>query len=271
MSIAPVLPFGGYAGWRYLQRTMDAQQTRVASSAANQRDEAYFRANIGKVTSAEELVADRRLLKVALGAFGLDADLPNKAFIRKIIEGGTSDSASLANRLSNKSYAAMAKAFSFEGETPASQAAGFADTILASYETRQFEIAVGDQDNDMRLALSAQRELAALAKTSSSDSTKWYTILGSTPLRKVFETAFGLPESFATIDIDKQLSMLRKKADTYFGSSEVAQFSDADSLEKLVKQFLLRSTAQSSTATSPALTLLQGTGSANSLFQYLIR
>lgn len=269
MTITPVVPFSGYAGWRYLQRTLDDQQSRVASSTVNKREEAYFRANIGNVTSAEDLVADRRLLKVALGAFGLDSDLPNRAFIRKVLEGGTA-SGSLAAKMTNKSYAAMAKAFAFD-TVPATLTSGFADTILPAYQERQFEIAVGEQNNDLRLAMNAQRELAALAATSSSDSTKWYTIMGSEPLRNVFETAFGLPDAFATIDVDKQLTMLRDKADRYFGRSDVAQFADPERVETLVKQFLLRSTAASISATSPALTILQGAASASSLFQYLIR
>ena len=270
MTLAPVLPFSGYAGWRYLQRTQEDQQARVSDSATNKREETYFRENIGKITTAEELVGNRRLLKVARGAFGLDSDLPNKAFIRKVLEGGTA-SGSLAAKLSNKAYAALASAFAFDGTTPATQTAGFADKVLAAHATRQFEIAVGEQDNDLRLALNAQRELAPLAASSSSDATKWYTIMGSEPLRAVFETAFGLPESFANIDIDRQLSMLRDKAKTYFGSSEVAQFADSSKLEGLVKQFLIRSTAQNTAVTSPVLTLLQGGSSATSLFQYLIR
>lgn len=270
MTVAPVLPFSGYAGWRYLQRTQDDQQARVSASAANKREEAYFRENISKVTTAEELVGDRRLLKVALGAFGLDSDLPNKAFIRKVLEGGTA-SGSLAAKLSNKAYASMARAFAFDDTAPATQTEGFADKVLAAHAVRQFEIAVGKQDNDLRLALNARRELAPLAASSSSEATKWYTIMGSEPLRTVFETAFSLPESFATIDIDRQLSMLRDKAKAYFGSSDVAQFADSAKLEGLVKQFLVRSTAQNTTATSSVLTLLQGRSSATSLFQYLIR
>lgn len=270
MTIAPVLPFAGYAGWRYLQRTLEDQQARVASSATHQRDEAYFRDRIGTVTTAEDLVGDRRLLKVALGAFGLDDDIGSKAFIRKVLEGGTA-SGSLASRLSNKAYAQLSAAFGFDGVLPKTLNDGFADGILAAYSERRFEVAVGEQNNDLRLALNAQRELSKLAAGSSSDNTKWYTIMGSTPLRNVFETAFGLPDAFGTLDIDRQLTMLKQKAETYLGSSAVTQFTDPDRVEELVKLFTLRSTATATSATSPALTLLQGTGSAGSLFQYLIR
>ena len=38
------------------------------------RDTEYFQEKISSITSAEELVSDRRLLTVALGAFGLQDD-----------------------------------------------------------------------------------------------------------------------------------------------------------------------------------------------------
>jgi len=78
MSFGPVIPVGGYAGWRFLQRTVEVQKERFVASAKMQRDEAYFRDRIGGISSAEELVADRRLLQIALGAFGLGEDIGNK-------------------------------------------------------------------------------------------------------------------------------------------------------------------------------------------------
>ncbi len=47
---------------------------------------AYFEANIGKVETAADLVGDRRLLKVALGAFGMDGEIDKRAFLRKVLE-----------------------------------------------------------------------------------------------------------------------------------------------------------------------------------------
>ncbi len=82
MSFTPVVPVGGYAGWTFLARTREAQKQAFVASASQQRDEAYFRAKIGGISTAEELVADRRLLSVVLGAFGLEADIDNRYFIR---------------------------------------------------------------------------------------------------------------------------------------------------------------------------------------------
>ncbi len=261
MSFAPVIPFTGYAGWKFLGRTLQTQQAAFAASATRQRDDDYFREKIASITTAEDLVADRRLLKVALGAFGLDADIDNRFFIRKVLEEGTLDTSDLANRLSNKSYAEFSRAFGFGDHTvPRTTLADFPDEILTAYRERQFEVAVGEADNSMRLALYAQRELPMLAAKSTSALTKWYSVIGSPPLAEVMRTAFGFPESFSATEVDTQVANLQRRADAMFGSSDPALFAEPAKVEKLVKMYLLRtqSAAGSVSAQSAALQLLQG-------------
>jgi hypothetical protein len=241
MSFQPALPLGGYAGWQFLKRTMDAQQAQLARSPAIQRDTDYFREKIGQVASAEELVSDRRLLRVALGAFGLDDDLRNRFFIRKVLEEGTAERTALANRLADTRYREMSSAFGFgPGETPGAGAAGFADRIVAAFESRQFERAVGVQNEEMRLALNLSRELDNLARRDSSERAKWFTVMGNPPLRQVFETAFGLPKGFGLLDLDRQQTVLQDSAQRLFGERTVAQFTDPEKMDDLVRRFLLR-------------------------------
>jgi len=80
--VEPLLPLGGYAGWRFLSSSLESQMARFADSPAQARDIAYFREKIAGITDAGALVSDFRALRVALGAFGLQDDLPNRAFIR---------------------------------------------------------------------------------------------------------------------------------------------------------------------------------------------
>ncbi|MCJ8140567.1 DUF1217 domain-containing protein [Falsirhodobacter halotolerans] len=267
MSFSPIIPMSGYGGWAFLQRTMDQQRTTFDQGAALQRDEAYFRDKIGSIRSAAELVGDHRLMKVALGAFGLDNDLPNKFFIRKVLEDGTLDPKALANRLSDKNYLEMSKAFGFgDFSTPRTVLSDFADQILTKYRERQFEVAVGTQNNDMRLALSAQRELPKIAASGSTDA-QWFRVLGSAPLRQVFQTAFGLPTSFGAIDLDQQLGVMKSKAKQMFGTDQLAKIAAPDQMDKLIRRYLV----MSDTATAPtgpasaALQILQRGGAANIL------
>jgi hypothetical protein len=273
MSFSPILPTGGLVGWAYLKRTQDRQMALQAADPQQGRTEATFRERIAAITTAEALVADRAVLQVALGAFGLDDDINNRFFIRKVLQSDLSDSGSLANRLADKQYLALAEAFGFAEETPQTTTTGFADKILSAYRSRQFEIAVGEKDDTLRLALNAERELADLASADSSEATKWYTILGSAPLREVFETAYGLPDGFGLIDIDQQAQVLRDRTEQLFGSDSVSQFAEADQLEALLRRHIIRAeTAGTTTGTdsrSAALQLLQSGSSGASLLSLI--
>ncbi|GKY86695.1 DUF1217 domain-containing protein [Sinisalibacter aestuarii] len=261
MGFQPILPFGGMAGWTFLQRTQEAQKQAFNAAPEIRRDTEYFAEKIGEVTSAEDLVGDYRLLKVALGAFGLDDDLPNKAFIRKVLEEGALDPTSFANRMVDKRYLALTEAFGFDLGTPNTALSDFPARILDAYKTRQFEIAVGAQDNDMRLALSMERDLGAIVDADNTANGKWYAVMGNEPLRQMFETALGLPSTLAALDIDDQLTMFRDRAKAIFGSGEVAQFADPHARDELNRLFLVRSQINAGRAAmssgSIALTLLQ--------------
>jgi Protein of unknown function (DUF1217) len=265
MSFQPVVPMSGIAGWRFLQRTQEKQQATFANDAELKREIAYFDEKIGSVTSAADLVADRRLLKVALGAFGLQDDIGKKAFIRKVLEEGTTAEDALAVRLTDPAYKKLSAAFGF-GDAGGARtgAAGFAPSITAAYRTRAFETAVGDVNDNMRLALNFQREIAGLAE---GEGKSWYSILGSKPLREVVDKAFGLPKAFAQLDIDKQVEILKDKSSALFGSESLTVFQDQALVGKLIDRFLARAQIEDGvTATGPAanaLALLQGMNSSS--------
>lgn len=265
MSFQPVVPLGGLAGWRFLERTQERQSLQFARSPELTRATAYFRDNIGSVRTARQLVLDRRLLLVALGAFGLDADLDKKFFIRKILEEGTADPRAMANRLSDKRYRRLAGAFAFDNPAgPAIRQAGFADRIIAAYKTRQFEIAVGKSDPAIRLAMNFKREIRTLAANDKGDKTGWYVLLASPPMRKVVEGALGLPRQIAALDIDRQVDILKSRFRTSIGVSRLSQFADNSRIERVIQKFLAREAARGNTAQRPgstALTLLQETQS----------
>lgn len=259
MSFQPQIPLTGIAGWRFLERTQASQQSAFEKGPALTREIAYFKENIGKITSAEDLVADRRLLKVALGAFGLEGELDKKAYIRKVLQEGTDDPRAFANRLSDPSFKKLSGAFGF-GDAKGAQtdAAGFAEFITDAYKTRAFEVAVGNSDENMRFALNFRREMAELSR---GEGGSWFSVLGSKPLRKVFESAFNLPREFGAIDVDRQREILREKSSAMFGSSSLTAFAEPQNVDKMLDRFLAR--AQMDQGPSPttrgsvALALLQ--------------
>ncbi len=257
----PIVPLTGFVGWRFLERTLDSQQATFNESEPVKRATENFREKISAIKSGEDLVNDRELLSVALGAFGLDDDISNKFFIQKILDDGTTADDALANRLADKSYASLSAAFGFGDPTGARTGlTDFADNIIARYESKQFERAVGEQNLDLRLALSLESSLGDVTGSTQNQNAQWFTMMGNAPLRTVFETALGLPASLAQIDLDQQLEAFQDRSEAVFGTTNFGDFSNPENREELLRLFLVRSEANALSAVSSgniALSLLQ--------------
>ena len=261
MTFQPLIPAGGLPGWVLLNKTMDRQTELFNRSPIIVRDTDYFEQNIGNIRTAEDLISDRRLLQVALGAFGLSDDVNSQALIKRVLEDGTSEPDAMANRLADERYKKLADAFGFsEPGLPKTALAGFGREMTDRYRSLEFEVAVGEQDESLRLAMNARRELSEIIQSEVSEDTKWFTIMGIPPLRKVFETALGLPSSFAQIDIDRQLETFKELTGTKLGIDTLNAFEDEDMKEDFIQQFLLRdqiASFQIQSSNAIALTLLQ--------------
>jgi len=261
MTFQPVVPLTGYSGWLFLERTVDTQRAAFNESAEVVRATDTFRERIGSIVTAEDLVADRELLSVALGAFGLDEDIDNKFFIRKVLEEGTTNSDALANRLSDSRYSALSEAFGF-GSVGQSRTdlATFADEIINRYEAEQFEIAVGEQNNDMRVALNYATALEDVIDGSSTNDARWFSMMGDTALRTTFETALGFPSSFASVDLDQQLEQFKGRSERIFGTDQIDELIGDENQEQMIQLYMLRSEINANasfSSASVALTLLQ--------------
>lgn len=247
----PVIPLPGVAGWTFLKRTLVSQQESFAQSIPVRREMDYFRANIGRIETAEQLVADRRLLAVALEAYGLGDEVDKKAFIRKVLEEGSEDPRAFAVRMSDPRFREFASAMGFgDGKGAQTSVDGFAEKVLARYKVRAFERAVGEVDDSMRLALNFDRAMNTLAGSGADDKAAWYRVLGDVPLRTVLEGAYGLPSGFSQIDVDQQVSTLRQRTAGVLGSSTFSGFSDAGNRDDVIRRFLVRE--QIGDAVSPA-------------------
>lgn len=253
-GIAVGLP--GYAGWRVLNRTMAAQQALVARDPVLNRDHDYFREKMKTITSAEEFVADYRLMKTSLTSAGLESDLQNRFFIRKVLESDLSDPKSFANRLTDKRYVAFARSIN---ASMGARGDAAVEKVIGNHRQAALETRVGAVDPDLRVALYARREIAAVASAPSTENTKWYQILGSSPLRKVVAGAFGFGTSYSKLPLDRQLEEFKDAAGKLFGTSDAKAMADPANMEKLIQRFLIRSQATQGTTSgySVALQLLR--------------
>jgi hypothetical protein len=242
--IGPAIPFAGIAGWAVLTRTRETQQATFDRQPQLTRDVDYFRANISNVKTAKDLVSDRRLLTVALGAFGLSDDIGKKAFIEKVLAEGTLNPDSLANRLPDKRYALLASSFAFElGGSPFAGRT-FQERIVRAYLDRSFETAVGEQSTSLRLALGLERDLGAILSGQNTQNGFWFAVMGTPAVRRVFELALGLPQQTASLDIDRQLDAFKTASERIFGTSDLRQFAAPEKREELIRRFVLNAELQ---------------------------
>ncbi len=267
----PSAPIGGIAGWRFMQRTQESQQAAFVASPALDRELTYFKENISKIASAEDLVNDFNLFKVALGAFGLEDNVADKFFFKKVLEEGSEDDGAFALKLTDTRYREFAEAFGF-GNAGGSRVgeSDFAQNITEAYEVRQFEKAVGESDSSMRLALNLEREIGRYADGPFAETTGWFQVMANPPLREVLETALGLPSTIGTLDLDRQRALFQEANERVFGSKSLDVFQDPENVDKLLRNFFAQEQINNGpgplTKGMGALTLMQNAVTAAASF-----
>ena len=183
----------------------------------------YYEANIGKATSIQDFVGNYRLLSYALNAYGLGDQINNTALITQVLEGGVSNSKSLANTLPNANWRAFATAFNFEGEGASTiSSASAVKTTTADYVEQQLESDQGAANIGVQLALYFQR----VAPTVTSE----YGILADPNLLEVAQTIFGLSPDTSASSIDSQ-------AQTLSQLMPLSDLQDPKKLQQLVRRF----------------------------------
>ncbi len=141
------------AAYLAVNQNLARYQTMTAAEPAVKSATAYYEANIGKATSIQAFVGNYRLLSYALNAYGLGDQINNTALITQVLEGGVTNSKSLANTLPNANWKAFATAFNFVG----------AGAVLNLLVER-------GQNDDGRLCRAAARERPGGRRTSAFSS-----------------------------------------------------------------------------------------------------
>ena len=222
MTFSPTVLGSGVGGYAYLKRTRDAQQGLFQNSAVVSRETKAFAEKIERVETSDQLMADRAVLKVALGAFGLSEDINNRAFIKKILDSDLSDTKSLANRLADKRYLAFAQAFNF-----ASPDGPRLPDAAAPGELSERMAGLSSADD-----LLADRSLlrASLAQFGLEDN-----IANTYFLKQVLVSDLSDPSSFANRMPDKRLVDFARAFDFFTKDTEKSQ--NLSRLDGLVDTF----------------------------------
>lgn len=225
-----------YTSYRLVTKDIEKSLQRVEDQPTVKRETDYFLANISKVKTIDDFLKNDRLFRYAMKANGLEDMTYAKAFMKKVLKEGIEDSDSFANNLTDKRYYEFAKSFDFQGygETATIFTRAQQGTV-DKYLRQTLEQNEGDKNEGVRLALYFERK--------SGDITNFYEILADTALSKVVRTVLGLPDSFASADIDKQAKLFEDKLD-------IEDFTDPKRLAKLMTRFTAMWEINNSSSTS---------------------
>ncbi|MCV9963070.1 DUF1217 domain-containing protein [Pararhizobium sp. BT-229] len=134
-----------YIDYNLITRDMKTSIRRTAEQVQVARETAYYKENIGNVTSIDEFLDDYRLYAYAMKAHGLEDMTYAKAFMRKVMESDLSDENSYANLLTDERYRNFAMAFSFSQSTEVAQSDAQEDALIGLYNQ-----SIANQDDAVR-------------------------------------------------------------------------------------------------------------------------
>jgi hypothetical protein len=213
----------------------------------------YYQSTMGSIDNVSELLANRRMIDIALVARGLQPEKVTTDYLKKIFSSDLTDPKSFANTESDPRFAEIAASFNFDKN---GNVARLAQTGPQSrdqlFETQQkflqqtLEAQQGEQNPGVRLALYFQRKAGSI--------TSAYDILADKALAEVFRTTFNLPDSIGAMNVDQQAKVVEKYL-------KLKDLGDPDKLAKLLGRFsAMYDIKNSTTTTSAALSILQGIG-----------
>ena len=180
-----------FASYQFYTRDMPKSLDRIASAPQTKRDIEYYQSHIHEVTSVDDFMGDFRLYSYAMKAYGLEDQIDSRALVRKVLESDLGDPQSLANRLSDERYRALASAFTF---STASQQTATA-TIQTSAQSDRLVEAYSEHRMRAGQALSAttQAYTDTIGSVTSVDA-----FLDNPALFDVALTAVGIDPSIAS-------------------------------------------------------------------------
>lgn len=268
MVFQPSLPLTGLGGWNFLQSTYDRQLENFSQSPQVSRDIEYMTEKLSSPMSVEDLLDDRRLLRTTMTAIGLEGEDWKRGYIDKVLKESADPDSTFLARLNNAGYDRFAELFTPDENGQVSVSTEDAQELSDLYQKEAFKIAVGEVDNNMRLALNYQPSLQNIVDNSASEEAIGFKILGNVPLRSVLESALGLPSDMRQLDVEKQVEILKDKAGARYGIKDLSELTQPEVVDRVIEQFHARESLNQGpgpgTRGSTALTLLSGIGSQGS-------
>jgi hypothetical protein len=195
----------------------------IAAKAPDVANETkYFKANIGKATSIEALLKDRRLFNYAMKAFGLGDRTYAIGLMRKALQQGVSDPKALANTLNDPNIRAFVTTFDYKGGNATVGSDSFTQGVIDRYVEQAMESQQGARNPGVELAL--------YFRSRAPQVTSYYGVLADKKLLQVVQTALDISPNTGAQPIDTQARLLKAKLN-------LTDFKDPKKLENFISRF----------------------------------
>jgi hypothetical protein len=232
--------------------TKDKEQAELRKTA--DKDAVYYQKNIANIESVKDLLADRKLVDVALVAKGLDPAKVTTADLQKMFASDLDAPKSFVNTQTDPRFAELVAAFNFDDDGEIARLPKFGpqtrDQFMETqrrYLQQTLETQQGESNPGVRLALYFERKAASI--------TSPYDLLADKALAEVFRTIYSLPDEVGAMDIDQQAKVVEKHLN-------LKDLADPAKLAKLLSRFTALYDIKNGTsvASSPIVALYQGGG-----------
>lgn len=212
-----------------------------AKDPAVSRDVTAFRSAVANATDAKSLLGNAAFMKVFLTANGLSDQIDYPALAKKALLSDTSDTASLANTLTDTRWKAVAKTYDFANGLTNLKKSGVLDTLADGYAEMSWRQSLDDATPGLSKALTFRSQASSITSVDQ--------ILGDSVLRSVVTTALGLPLEIALQPLEAQEKAISSRLD-------LSKLKDSKFVETFTQKYLIAAAGDDSSSSSNTLTLL---------------
>lgn len=232
-------------------RFLDDNERTAAREAATKKAEVY-QERIQSIDTVRELLADRDVIDVVIGAYGLDPEEVTDDFLKQVFASDLSDPKSFVNQQPDSRWAELVASFNFDAngnltrETIGTvQQRGETLETVNKYLRQTLEETEGASNEAVRLALYFER--------TAPNITDAYGLIADDALMAVFRTTFGFSDEFSNMDVDQQARIINDNLD-------LADLQDPAKLERFLQRYTAMYDTENASFSNSAVSILSGGG-----------
>jgi len=234
----PILPGTGLTSWNFYQSNKDDQLASYGQTAVVQRETTNFVQRIAKIGSVDDLMKDYQALKVTLGAFGLQDDIPNRYFVKKVITEGVASDDAFANHLSDGRYHDMAATLQALGVTGEGDFADSLSKVDPALSAAVAKVSGSTSPLYIKAAQDMQSQLNLAVLAGNSADNVWMQAMQNDDLVAQIKKGLGLADSFNGLPDKQKIGVIRDTMEHMFGTTTISTLANPANAFEVADRYL---------------------------------